>query len=77
MAKVVLANGKDVDRKKLAQVIIAAQEKEIATIDAWLRKKEHSGSELSPNFGDGRWVRRRLWLEVSLPRFHRRISHWR
>jgi uncharacterized protein (DUF305 family) len=39
MAKVVLANGKDVDTKKLAQEIIAAQEKEIATIDAWLRKK--------------------------------------
>ena len=39
MAKVVLANGKDVDTKKLAQEIIAAQEKEIATIDAWLKKK--------------------------------------
>jgi uncharacterized protein (DUF305 family) len=38
-AKVVLANGKDADTKKLAQEIIAAQEKEIATIDAWLRKK--------------------------------------
>jgi hypothetical protein len=25
----------------------------------------------------GAWVRRRLWLEASLPRFHRRISHWR
>ncbi len=39
MAKVVLANGKDVDTKKLAQEIIAAQEKEIAMIDAWLKKK--------------------------------------
>ena len=39
MAKVVLANGKDADAKKLAQDIIAAQEKEIATIDAWLKKK--------------------------------------
>src|SRR6202047_1667131 len=39
MAKVVLANGKDADTKKLAQEIIAAQEKEIATIDAWLKKK--------------------------------------
>ena len=39
MAKVVLANGKDADAMKLAQEIIAAQEKEIATIDAWLKKK--------------------------------------
>ncbi len=39
MAKVVLANGKDPDAMKLAQEIIAAQEKEIATIDAWLKKK--------------------------------------
>lgn len=39
MAKVVLANGKDADAKKLAQDIITAQEKEIATIDAWLKKK--------------------------------------
>ena len=39
MAKVVLANGKDADAKKLAQEIITAQEKEIATIDAWLKKK--------------------------------------
>ena len=39
MAKVVVANGKDADVKKLAQQIIAAQEKEIATIDAWLKKK--------------------------------------
>jgi uncharacterized protein (DUF305 family) len=39
MAKVVLTNGKDADTKKLAQDIIAAQEKEIAVIDAWLKKK--------------------------------------
>ena len=39
MAKVVLANGKDADVKKLAQDIITAQENEIATIDAWLKKK--------------------------------------
>ena len=39
MAKVALTNGKDEDVKKLAQEIIAAQEKEIATIDAWLKKK--------------------------------------
>lgn len=39
MAKVVLANGKDADTKKLAQDVIAAQEKEIAVINAWLKKK--------------------------------------
>ena len=39
MAKVVLANGKDAEAKKLAQEIISAQEKEIAVIDAWLKKK--------------------------------------
>jgi uncharacterized protein (DUF305 family) len=39
MAKVVLALGKDAETKKLAQNIIAAQEKEIAMIDAWLKKK--------------------------------------
>ena len=39
MAKVVLANGKDDEVKKLAQDIITAQEKEIAAIDAWLKKK--------------------------------------
>jgi uncharacterized protein (DUF305 family) len=39
MAKVVLANGKDAETKKLAQDIITAQEKEIAVIDAWLKKK--------------------------------------
>ena len=39
MAKVVLVNGKDAETKKLAQEIITAQEKEIAMIDAWLKKK--------------------------------------
>jgi uncharacterized protein (DUF305 family) len=39
MAKVVLANGKDADTKKLAHEIIAAQEKEIAVIDAWLQRR--------------------------------------
>ena len=39
MANVVLANGKDADTKKLAQEIITTQQKEIATIDAWLKKK--------------------------------------
>jgi uncharacterized protein (DUF305 family) len=39
MAKVVLANGKDADIKKLAQDIITAQEKEIAVMDAWLKKR--------------------------------------
>ena len=39
MANVALANGKDADAKKLAQDVVTAQEKEIATIDAWLKKK--------------------------------------
>ena len=39
MAKVVLADGKDAESKKLATDIIAAQEKEIAMIDAWLKKR--------------------------------------
>ena len=39
MAKVELANGKDSEAKKLAQDIVAAQEKEIAMIDKWLKSK--------------------------------------
>lgn len=39
MAKVVLVHGRDAATKKLAADIIAAQEKEIAVIDAWLKKK--------------------------------------
>lgn len=37
MATVVLANGKDSNVRKLAKDIVAAQEKEILTIDAWLK----------------------------------------
>ena len=37
MAKVVLANGKDPEIRKLAQDIIAAQEKEIDEMEAWLK----------------------------------------
>lgn len=39
MAKVELASGKDNEAKKLAEDIVAAQEKEIATIDTWLKAK--------------------------------------
>lgn len=39
MANVALANGKDTDAKKLAQDVVTAQGKEIATIDSWLKKK--------------------------------------
>lgn len=39
MAKVALANGKDPAVKKLATEIVSAQEKEIKTIDQWLKAK--------------------------------------
>jgi hypothetical protein len=38
MAKVILAHGRDPDLKKLAESIIADQEKEIAFMAAWLKK---------------------------------------
>ena len=40
MAKVVLAHGKDPELKKLAEGIIADQEKEIAFMTAWLKKND-------------------------------------
>lgn len=39
MAKVVLEHGKDPETKKMAEEIIAAQEKEIAFMREWLKKK--------------------------------------
>lgn len=39
MAKVELSNGKDNEAKKLAGEIVVAQEKEIATIEKWLKTK--------------------------------------
>ena len=39
MAKAVLESGNDAETQKLAQEIVVAQEKEIAIIDAWLKKK--------------------------------------
>jgi hypothetical protein len=38
MAKIVLAFGKDAELRKLAQEIVAAQEKEIAFMQEWLKK---------------------------------------
>jgi uncharacterized protein (DUF305 family) len=37
MAKVVIAHGKDPEIRKLAHEIVAAQEKEIDQMDAWLK----------------------------------------
>jgi uncharacterized protein (DUF305 family) len=39
MAKIVLEYGKDPELKKLAQDVIASQEKEIAFMREWLKKK--------------------------------------
>lgn len=39
MAKIVLKFGKDPETRKLAEGIIAAQEKEIAEMNAWLAKR--------------------------------------
>ena len=40
MAKVVLAHGKDTELRKLAEGVIAEQEKEIAFLRDWLKKRD-------------------------------------
>jgi uncharacterized protein (DUF305 family) len=41
MAKIVLEHGKDPELRKLAQDIISSQDKEIAFMREWLKKKGH------------------------------------
>lgn len=41
MAKIVLEHGKDPELKKLATEIVAAQDKEIAFMREWLKKRGH------------------------------------
>lgn len=43
MAKIVLEKGKDAEIRKLAEDIIAAQEKEIAFLKSWLDKNAKQG----------------------------------
>ena len=43
MARVVLEHGQDPELKKLAQDIIAAQEREIAVLRSWLEKRGETG----------------------------------
>lgn len=45
MAQAELANGKDPQMRKMARNIIAAQKKEIAELDRWLKKHETSGKK--------------------------------
>ncbi|MBW7910793.1 MAG: DUF305 domain-containing protein [Alphaproteobacteria bacterium] len=45
MAKIVLEKGKDAEIRKLAEDIIAAQEKEIAFLQGWLDKNAAAKSE--------------------------------
>jgi uncharacterized protein (DUF305 family) len=43
MARTELAHGKDAQARALAQAVIDAQQKEIAQIDAWLRRQTSAG----------------------------------
>jgi uncharacterized protein (DUF305 family) len=45
MAKIVIANGKDPEVRKLAEEVVKAQEAEIAMMEAWLQKNGAAAAE--------------------------------
>jgi uncharacterized protein (DUF305 family) len=52
MAQIVLKHGKDSENQKLARAIIAAQEKEIAEMKAWLEKRGRPYREVAADSTD-------------------------
>lgn len=54
MAQIVLKHGKDPENQQLARAIIAAQEKEIAEMKAWLAKRGRPYREVAADSADHR-----------------------